>query len=177
MLDSRNFAVEARLKNGRSVLIRAVRPDDKMALLSGFANLSDRSRQLRFFGSKSDVSDEELHYYTEIDHIHHVALIVIVNDNGNEKIIGGGRYMVYGAPDQQNHAEIAFAVADEFQGLGLGSLLLKNLIPIARQNGIKKFKAEVLAENSAMLKVFEHSGLPMQQSIDSGVVDVTLDLV
>lgn len=176
MLDCRNFEVEERLKNGRQVLIRAIRPDDKPALLSGFASLSGRSRQMRFFGSKSDVSDRELRYYTEIDNIHHVALVVIVKDNGDERIIGGGRYMEYDVQGQQGHAELAFAVADEFQGLGLASLLFKYLVHIARQNGIKKFKADVLTENIAMLKVFEYSGLPMQRSVDSGVVDVTLDL-
>ena len=79
-------------------------------------------------------------------------------------------------PGQQGQAEVAFAVADEFQGLGLATLLFKHLVQIARQNGLKKFKAEVLRENSSMLKVFEHSGLAMQRSVDSGVVDVTLDL-
>ena len=79
-------------------------------------------------------------------------------------------------PGHQGQAEVAFAVADEFQGLGLASLLLKYLIQIGRQNGMKTFRAEVLTENRAMLKVFEHSGLPMQRSVDSGVVDVTLDL-
>ena len=176
MPDCRNFAVEERLKNGRLVLIRAIRPGDKSALLSGFANLSDRSRQMRFFGSKRDVSDQELRYYTEVDHIHHVALVVIVNDDGNERIIGGGRYMEYDAPDRQGHAEIAFTVADKFQRLGLASLLLKHLAHIARLNGIKKFKADVLSKNIAMVKVFEHSGLPVRRSVESGVVDLTLDL-
>ena len=172
----RDFAVEEMLKNGRQVLIRAIRPDDKAALRSGFADLSGHSRQLRFFGFKNDISDRELQYYTEVDEIHHVALVVIVKDNGNERIIGGGRYIEYDVPGQQGQAEVAFAVADEFQGLGLATLLFKHLVLIARQNGLKKFKAEVLRENSSMLKVFEHSGLPMQRSVDSGVVDVTLDL-
>ena len=174
--DFRDFAVEEMLKNGRQVLIRAIRPDDKVALLSGFANLSGHSRQMRFFGFKNDISDKELQYYTEVDEIHHVALVVIVKDNGNERIIGGGRYMEYDVPGQQGQAEVAFAVVDEFQGLGLASLLFKYLVRIGRQNGMKTFKAEVLTENRAMLKVFEHSGLAMQRSVDSGVVDVTLDL-
>ena len=172
----RDFAVEEMLKNGRQVLIRAIRPDDKAALLSGFADLSGHSRQLRFFGFKNEISDRELQYYTEVDEIHHVALVVIDKDNGNERIIAGGRYVEYDVPDQQSQAEVAFAVVDEFQGLGLATLLFKYLVQIARQNGIKTFKAEVLRENSSMLKVFEHSGLPMQRSVDSGVVDVTLDL-
>ena len=176
MLDSRNFAVEEKLKNGRQVLIRTIRPDDKGAILNGFANLSGQSRQMRFFGFKSDISDQELQYYTEVDQIHHVALIAIVKDNGSERIIGGGRYIEYDVPEMQGQAEVAFAVADEFQGLGLATLFFKCLVQIGRYKGMKTFKAEVLMENIAMLKVFEHSGLPMQRSVDSGVVDVTLDL-
>jgi len=172
----RDFAVEERLKNGRQVRIRAVYPDDKTAVLNGFRSLSDRSRHTRFFGSKSDVSDTELQYYTEVDGIHHAALVAIVEDNGNERIIGGGRYMEYDVPERQGQAEVAFAVADDFQGLGLATLLFKCLVRIARQNGIRTFTAEVLAENSSMLKVFEHSGVPMERSVDSGIVGVTLDL-
>lgn len=176
MLDSSNFAVEEKLKNGRQVLIRAIRPDDKGAIISGFADLSSHSRQMRFFGSKSDISEQELQYYTEVDNIHHVALVVIVNDDGNERIIGGGRYMEYDASGLEGQAEVAFAVVDEFQGLGLSTVLFKHLVHIARQNGIKTLRAEVLRENSAMLRVFEHSGFPMQRSVDSGVVDVTVDI-
>ena len=176
MQEGRDFAVEEKLKNGRRVLIRAIRPDDKGAMLNGFHHLSVHSRQLRFFGSKSDISDRELQYYTEVDNIHHMALVVIVKDNGNERIIGGGRYMEFDVPEHKGQAEVAFAVTDEFQGLGLASLLFKYLVKIGRQNGIKTFVAEVLTENRGMLKVFEHSGLPMQRSVDSGVVDLTLDL-
>jgi hypothetical protein len=111
--DFRDFAVEGMLKNGRQVLIRAIRPDDKEAMLNGFANLSGHSRQLRFFGFKNEISARELQYYTEVDDIHHVALVVIVKDNGDERIIGGGRYLEYDTPDQQGHAELAFAIANE----------------------------------------------------------------
>jgi RimJ/RimL family protein N-acetyltransferase len=172
----RDFAVDEMLKNGSQVLIRAIRPDDKEAMLNGFANLSGHSRQLRFFGFKNEINDRELQYYTEVDDIHHVALVVIVKDNGNERVIGGGRYMEYDVPGHEGQAEVAFAVVDEFQGLGLATMLFKHLVRIARKNGLKEFKAEVLRENSSMLKVFEHSGLPIQRSVDSGVVDVTLDL-
>ena len=70
----------------------SIRPEDKAAMLDGFRHLSGRSRQMRFFGSKGDVSDQELQYYTEVDNIHHMALVAIVEDDGNELIIGGGRY-------------------------------------------------------------------------------------
>jgi GNAT superfamily N-acetyltransferase len=175
-MDCRNFAVEERLKNGREVCIRAIHPDDKVALINGFDNLSGSSRHMRFFGFKGDISEQELKYYTEVDNIHHVALVVIVKENSSERIVGGGRYMEYEVPGQQSQAEVAFAVIDEFQGLGLATLLFKHLVQIARQNGIVKLKAEVLRENSAMLKVFEHSGFSMQQSVESGIVAVTLDL-
>lgn len=176
MQDCRAFAVEETLKNGRQVCIRTIRPDDKGAIFDGFRNLSARSRQMRFFGPKNDVSDQELQYFTEIDNVHHVALVVIVKDDGNERIIGGGRYMEYDIPAMRGQAEVAFAVVDEYQGLGLATLLFKYLIQIARQNGMKTLRADVLTENIAMLKVFEHSGLPMKRSDDSGIVDVTLDL-
>ena len=88
-------------------------------------------------------------------------------------IVGGGRYFVV----RPGTAEIAFAVVDEFQGQGLGSALMRHLITIARDAGLKEFVAEVLPDNAAMLKVFEKSGLSLTRKREAQVVHVALLLL
>ena len=76
----------------------------------------------------------------------------------------------------EEHAEVAFVVADEFQGQGVGSTLLSHLATIGRELGIRFLDAEVLPGNRQMLDVFEHSGLPITEIVRDGVLHVELRL-
>ena len=119
------------------------------------------SRYLRFFKTKSAITDQELKYLTEVDFIDHVALVAVANLDDEAKIIGGGRYFAYDHPAKIRSAEIAFMVHDRYQGQGIATSLLKHLLIIARDGGIAQFEAEVLPENAKMLAVFSRTGLPM----------------
>ena len=85
-------------------------------------------------------------------------------------IVGAGRYVVV----EPGTAEVAFGVVDEYQGQGIGAALMRNLSSIARQAGLNKLIAEVLASNDAMLKVFERSGLQMSARREDSVIHATL---
>jgi GNAT superfamily N-acetyltransferase len=174
---ARKYAVDKVLRDGGFVHIRAIRPDDKQRLLDAFHRLSGRSVYLRFFGSKQDLSQKELTELTEIDFVRHVALVVTLWENGEERIIGVGRYIVMERPWPTRHAEIALAVADEHQGRGIGTILLEDLVSIARAGGISGFEADVLAENRKMLDIFSHSGFHLYRSIKSRVVHVSFSIV
>ena len=93
-----------------------------------------------------------------------------------ETIIAGGRYIADDAPRPCRSAEVAFTTEEDYQGRGIARLLLRHLIRIARENGVARLEADVLAGNQAMLTVFRRSGLPMQQCSDGGVVHVALSL-
>src|SRR5439155_5033776 len=128
----------------------------------------------RFFRSKKRLTDDELAQFTELDFADKVALVATLGQGDAEKIIGVGRYAVItAAPDGVRRAEIAFAVADEYQGRGVGTLLLERLAPLARANGISEFEAEVLGENNRMLDVFGHSGFVVRRALEDGVFHVT----
>ena len=71
-------------------------------------------------------------------------------------------------------AEVAFTTEENYQGRGIARLLLQHLVRIARENGVSRFEANVLAGNQPMLTVFRRSGLPIQQRSEGGVVYVTL---
>lgn len=166
------YSTEATLRDGGSVRIRAIRPGDKERLLDALHRLSRQSVYFRFFKAKEELTEKQLSYFTEIDFIRHVGLVVTLWECGDEHVIGVGRYIALG----RHRAEVAFTVVDEHQHRGIGTLLLKRLVPIARANGIQEFTAEVLARNVQMLKVFEHSGFDLRTSFEAGVVHVSFSI-
>src|SRR5262245_61276552 len=152
------YATDALLRDGGSIHIRAIRPDDKQRLLAFFERLSIRSVYFRFFQTKQRLTDEELRYFTELDFTRDVALVATLLEGQEGDLIGVGRYFRIHADGQPTtHAEVAFTVADAYQGRGMGTLLLEHLAAIARRQGINTFEAYVLGENNRMLEVFEAS--------------------
>jgi len=172
MSQAQNYAVSELLRDGRRVTIRALRPDDEVGLTAAVEGLSAASLHRRFFAVKRNFSDRERDFFLHVDFVNHVALVAETADGPERRIIGGARYVV-GSPGS---AEVAFAIVDEFQGQGLGTLLMRHLLTIARAAGLNTLVAEVLAENAAMLKVFEKSGLELQTRRDAGVVHVQMKI-
>jgi len=166
-IDLRNYRVDAVLRDAGSICIRAIRPDDKERLREHFAGLSPQSVYFRFMEIRRALSAHELQQLTELDFKDHVGLVATITDNGVEHIVGVGRYIRGSNP---HRAEIAFAILDEHQGRGIGTLLLEHLNRIAYANGITEFEANVLGDNARMLEVFAHSGLKVRRSFESGVV-------
>jgi RimJ/RimL family protein N-acetyltransferase len=177
MIDVHNYSVDHRLKDGTAVTIRAIRSDDKNRMVEAFKNLEPESIYTRFFGFKSELTDEELKTATQVDFEKTVALVVTIPAGGGEEtIIGAGRYIMYDPQNDLRSAEIAFTVEEDYQGQGIASSILRHLIQIAREKGVSQFEADVLPENKAMLAVFARKGLPMKKSLEEGVVHVTLSL-
>mgnify|MGYP001199911775 FL=1 len=176
MNDLRDYFVTDTLRNGTSVTIRAIRPEDKTKLVSAFRNLERETIYTRFFQYVKELTDQDLKRATEIDFDREVALVVTANLEDEETIIGTGRYVVFEETDVGRNAEVAFIVEEDYQGLGIASRIFRHLVQIGRQNNVSRFKADVLSGNQAMLRVFAGSGLPMKQQRDGGVVQVTLSL-
>jgi len=164
-------AIES-IRDGRRVEIRALRPDDRDALRIAVGRASTQSLYRRFFGVKRHFSEQEIEFFTNIDFVRHVALVVVAEEGGGPAVIGGARYIVV----QPGTAEVAFAVVDQYQGQGVGKALMRHLATIGRGAGLKELIAEVLPENMAMLKVFEKSGLPLHMERTPQVVHISLRL-
>jgi RimJ/RimL family protein N-acetyltransferase len=99
-------------------------------------------------------------------------LVAVVEEGGRPAIIGGARYIVV----EPGKAEVAFVVVDEYQGQGLGTLLMRHLAELARAAGLRQLIAEILPDNASMLKVFEKSGCRVSTRREPQVVHVALDL-
>jgi len=167
---SRYFAEEV-LSDGGSIVIRAIHSDDGQRLLEHFKHLSPESVYFRFMGPKRTLGEAELKRLTDLDFRDRVGLAATLRNGGEERIIGVGRYVRGKDPIR---AEIAFAVLDEYQGRGIGTLLLEHLSRIAHAAGTVEFEANVLGDNRRMLEVFAQSGFKVRRSFESGVVHVYL---
>lgn len=160
------------LRDGRGVEIRALRPEDRDDFLAAVGRVGVDSLYRRFFAVKREFSEKEISFFVDVDFVNHVALIAVVEEDGKPVIAGGGRYIVT-SPGQ---AEVAFVVIEKYHGQGIGTILMRDLIAIARRSGLKELIADVLPDNRQMLTVFQKSGLPMRTNRESGSLHVTLSL-
>jgi len=168
-VEARNYSANEVLRDGGSIYIRAIRADDKERLLDHFRHMSQDSIYHRFFGLKHSLTDQELVRFTEIDFASHVALVATLRTGDDERFIGVGHYVTTGPA----RAEVAFAVLDEHQGRGIGTVLLQHLGSVARAAGITEFQADVLGDNNRMLEVFAKTGFRVKRSTDAGVVHLS----
>jgi len=168
------FRSAGALRDGTAVCVRAIQPDDKERLRVGFARLSARSVHQRFFHPVNELTADELRRLTEIDFRDHVGIVLTVGAGSDERLIADGRYVrVVSGGDV---AEVAFTVRDDYQHRGAATLLLRELVAIARERGVRKFVALVLDDNRQMLEVFRRSKLPLRESLVDGVRHVVLNL-
>jgi GNAT superfamily N-acetyltransferase len=170
MIDAANYSATETLRDGCTVEIRAQRPHDREGMHAAIARISSGSLYRRFFAVRREFSEKETDYFLDIDFVNHVALVVVANEAGQPTIVGGGRYVVV----EPGQAEVAFAIIDGYQGLGIGSALMRHLATLGREAGLRELIAEVLSENVPMLNVFERSGLPITTRREGPVVHVTL---
>ena len=163
-------ADRARLRDGSTVLIRAITPTDRDLLRAGFERLSEHSRYMRFQTPLSTLSDKQLAYLTNVDHHDHEALVAVDSSDG-EDVVGVARFV------RVNHdvAECAIVVADDWQDRGVATELLERLVERAREEHVGRFTALVMAENAEALRLLERLGDTVQRRVGSQVeLDIEL---
>jgi acyl-CoA hydrolase/GNAT superfamily N-acetyltransferase len=152
------------LKDGAKVIVRPVRLSDEEALQDLFYALSDESARQRFMCHKSAYPHTEMQRLADSDYVESLGLVALHVETG--EIVAMARYDMDPAT---RFGDIAFAVRDDWQRRGLGSLLMRRTSEAARANGLSGFSADVLAGNSGMLMIFQRSGLVVQSRFDGGV--------
>lgn len=149
-----SYSESISLGAGRRASLRMIRPTDREAMRVAFERLSPESRYARFMTSKTRLSDAELDYLTEPDGYDHVALValrkhLVTTTEG----LGVARFVRL--VEEPDTAEPAVTVIDDYQGVGLGSILLQRLIEAAWERDVRWFRSELLAENKASRKMME----------------------
>jgi GNAT superfamily N-acetyltransferase len=168
------FRAQATLRDRTPVRVRAIRPDDKERLRIAFERLSPRSVYHRFFNPITELTDDALRHLTELDFRDHVGLGLTIGESSGERLIAVGRF-VRVAPGA-DRAELAVTVADEYQHRGAATLLLRHLVGVARDGGVRELVADVLDDNQEMLEIIQNSKLPLQGTVAYGVHRTVLRL-
>src|SRR3989441_8875421 len=156
------------LRNGASARVRAIRPDDEPRLVALCRRLSPRTVCQRFF-SFGRLLPEEEHAFANVDYRQWMAVVAEVDDGQEPELIGVARY---GPSDEGTTADIGLVVADGWQGLGLGSLLLEEILRAGEQRGIHEFSADVLTENRRALRLLARYTAIARRTVASGVTSV-----
>ena len=157
--------------NDQDVLIRPIRPDDEPRMKDMFYSFSEQTVYMRYHAQLKAMPHNKLQVFCNVDYDTEIALIGVVGETGSEDVVGVGRFMTDAA---KLEAEVAFVVRDDWQRHGLGTYLFQRLVDIAREHGTYRLRANVLAENSGMLKIFHRSGLDIETSTSEGVVLVKM---
>jgi GNAT superfamily N-acetyltransferase len=162
-------ASDAVLKDGTPVCLRPIFQDEGPRLLTLYDRLSSESLYFRFF-AVPDKDRSKAEYLAHVDYVNRYALVAEVCGT-----IGGVARWERDLADA-TRAEVAFTVADDLQGRGLGSIFFRRLATLARARGITTFDAEVLPDNERMLRVFRGSGLAQTTRPDPPALHVAITL-
>jgi acetyltransferase len=160
------------LRDGARIRVRPIQSDDKPALQRGFDLLSQDSVYQRFLSPINELRPMDLVYLTEVDHHDHEALIAFDEQSGEP--VGVARYVR--SPADPEAAEFAITVVDDWQRRGVGTELVKRLSERAREEGVRRFTAVLLAENHEMQGLLEKLGGFRLRGGVSSVIEVEGDL-
>ncbi|MFA5286505.1 MAG: GNAT family N-acetyltransferase [Smithellaceae bacterium] len=158
-------------KTGIPLFLRPVKISDEKIIKSFLYSLSDKSIHTRFFTKMVHMPHNLLQKYVIIDYTKEMLIFAIVERQGVEEIVGMGQYII----DADRHmADVSFLVGDTWQNRGIGIVLIEYLTELAKRDGLLGFSATVLAENTAMLRLFERMNFQMEKQISASVYDLTM---
>ena len=164
-------ACSHRFRDSLTVRFRAIKPSDEEEMRRLFYRFSDQAVYYRYFSPIKTMPHRKMQEYVNVDYRNTMSIVAIVDESGVEKIIGEARYVkTQGEP----FADTAFIVDEQYQGMGISTYLFNLLIRAAREEGIAGFKADVLENNRAMLKVYEKALYPVQTVLLGGVYKITI---
>jgi acyl-CoA synthetase (NDP forming)/GNAT superfamily N-acetyltransferase len=156
------------LADGSTAHIRPITPDDADRLVAFYDRVSDESKYYRFFAPHPKLTERDVERFTHVDYVDRNALILLRGDD----MVAVGRYDKV----TDRVAEVAFLVEDTQHGRGVGSVLLEHLAQVAREQGFTHFVADVLPQNTKMIRVFKDAGYTVARSYDEGVVHLEFEI-
>ncbi|MFO7779845.1 MAG: GNAT family N-acetyltransferase [Nitriliruptoraceae bacterium] len=162
------------LKDGSTVHIRRIRPDDKERLLGMWARTSAESRRLRFHGP-FHMDENNVHRFTDLDPELQYAVVATRGRGERERIIGVARYER--DPDRPDHAEFAALIQDDEQGRGVGTVLVRQVALASEAAGIRTLSGDILSDNVRMLNLVRELGLEYTSGHEGGVVRSDLETI
>jgi len=167
------YETEVLLRDGSRILLRPIKRDDAEAWLAFTKRLSQHTLYLRYHHVPKAMTEEDAIRFCTVDYRDTFAFVGEVLEDSTREIVADGRY--YRLPGKQS-ADVAFTIADGYQGKGIGTRLLEWLANVARDNGITAFEGDVLAENVEMMAVLCDYGFHVASELEAGVQHVTFPI-
>jgi acetyltransferase len=167
------YTAPFRLRDGTEVTVRAISPEDEPLIIELHASHSEHTLRMRYFSLVKTLSRESLIRLCHLDYDREMALVAVRREGEKQQFLGVSRYYLNPATGT---AEFALIVRDAYHRQGLGRHLMRRLIDIARERGIKCLEGLVLAENTPMLDLMRSLGFSPPVAVEGGVVRVALDL-
>lgn len=158
------------LDGGERIRMRLLRPEDADRVAKGFSSLSPESRYLRCLRAVKDLSPGELHYMTDCDGIDHFAIAVLLLDDDDQETDSVGIARFVRCMDDPEAAEIAITVLDDFQGRGIGGLLMRRLLSAMGERGYRSARGIMHPDNTAMTKLVAKGGIDVKRENEDGLV-------
>jgi acyl-CoA hydrolase/GNAT superfamily N-acetyltransferase len=165
------FQLEENIKiDGEEITIRPAKPVDERRIQEHLYNLDKNDVVSRFFHEKTSFVRDEAEGVSQIDYIKDLTVVAVVGEFGFGKVVGIGEYLL---DPVKNIAEVAFSISREFQGKGLGKILLKKLCMAARENGIAGLVAYTSPGNKGMIKLFNTLPFKIKTFFDGDMLSLT----
>jgi GNAT superfamily N-acetyltransferase len=177
------------LRDGTCVHIRPIRPEDDHALVEAFHHMSPQTIYQRFFAALPELSPDMAWRFSHVNYTNRMALVAETADSDPPQLMAVGRYErarseprqsepTHESADEPNRgsdtAELGLVVLDQWQGLGLGRILLRKILAVAARNGITRFTADILADNRRMLHLLATEARVVQSKGSGGVTTLLL---
>ncbi|MFX0004608.1 MAG: GNAT family N-acetyltransferase [Candidatus Hodarchaeota archaeon] len=168
------YETKHKLKNGKKIKIRPVKPTDERMIQELHYSLDEKDRYLRFFTPVKDFRHKKIQPMVNIDYSTDMILVGEYSENGEEKIIALGAFF---KTVQPSIAELAFVVHKDWRGLGITNFLLNYLVQIGKELNYRSFTGSILLENKPMLHIINSSGYMLKlKRIEGGVTIFVFDL-
>ncbi|MBS1706410.1 MAG: GNAT family N-acetyltransferase [Armatimonadetes bacterium] len=158
-------------RSGQEILIRPIRPTDDQLLRKHFYSLSPEAVRRRFNRMVKSLDNRTIAHLVNVDFHRHVGLVATQKHEEAEFLIATGRYFL---DEGSNLAEVAFAVLDEWQGQGIATKLLSELIAIAKRAKIRGLVGYISPDNLSMVHVMQKTGFPTEERLEDGMRCVTV---
>ncbi|MCW4052017.1 MAG: GNAT family N-acetyltransferase, partial [Candidatus Bathyarchaeota archaeon] len=168
----RKYVTEWKMKNGKHLVLRPIKPEDENRLHELFKSFSEETMRFRFFQVIREMSHETLTRYCNIDYNREIAIVGEAETDNEKRILGVARLIVQPG---RKHGEFAVAVGDQWQGFGLGSKLVDRVIEIGRDLGLDSIYGDILSQNLKMFQLCEKKGFRIEP-VDEETTKATLDL-
>ena len=165
------ITMQQAFKGDVKVRFRAIKPSDEEEMRRLFYRFSEEAVYYRYFSPIKTMPHKKMQPYVNVDFSHTLSIVGLVGEPGKGHIIAEARFV---RDPQRPHADVAFIVDEDYQGLGVASYLYKTLLRLAKNRGIQGFTADVLSSNKGMMKVFEKGDEVVKAKLEYGSYHISI---